>query len=175
MTPYQQPRLSSAVSLTVRPSVPQDIAYLAPRLRKADLDSILAAGSPSAEHSLATGIALSDLCLTAADEFDNPVFMFGTVPYTDATIAQVWLMASDDIDNHWRSLNRLAAEYLVVFHQKYHILSNAIDCRNTTHLRWLRWRGFHFIREVPGYGPGHLPFIEIASIRKASCATPFHS
>lgn len=174
MNSHQRHKPRASVTLTVRPSAPQDIAYLAPRLRKADLDSILAAGSPSAEKSLNDGLAFSDLCLTGTDKLDNPVLMFGTVPYTDTTMAQVWLMASDEIDNHWRSLNRLAAEYLVVVHQKYHILSNAIDCRNATHLRWLRWRGFHSIREVPGYGPGHLPFTEIASIRNAACANPLH-
>lgn len=168
------PMPNTSASLTVRPSIPEDVAHLAPRLRKADLDSILAAGSPSAEKSLNNGLAFSDLCLTAVDEYGIPVFMFGTVPYQDITVAQVWLMASDEIDSHRRSLNRLAAHFLEVFHRKYHVLCNAIDCRSANHLRWLRWRGFHFIKTVHGHGPGQLPFTEIASIRKPSCATPLH-
>lgn len=165
----QHPR--SADTLFVRLSVPDDITNLAPRLRKADLDSILAAGSPSAEKSLNDGLALSDICFTAVDRYDTPVFMFGTVPCDDITVAQVWLMASGEIDNHKRSLKRIAAHFLEVFHRKYHLLSNCIDCRNANHLRWLRWRGFQFVRTVSGYGPGQLPFTEIASIRNASCAT----
>lgn len=165
----QHPR--AADTLFVRLSVPDDITSLAERLRKADLDSLLAAGSTSAEKSLNDGLALSDICFTAVDRFDTPVFMFGTVPYDDETVAQVWLMASDEIDNHRRSLNKIAVHFLEVFHRKYHLLSNGIDCRNITHLRWLRWRGFHFVRTISGYGPGKLPFTEIASIRNASCVT----
>jgi hypothetical protein len=171
MNHHQRPGPGEADTLTVRLSVPGDITYLAPRLRKTDLDSILAAGSPSAAKSLKDGLALSDICLTAIDECSAPVFMFGTVPYPrDHTVAQVWLMASDEIDSHRRALNRLAVRYLEVFHRKYRLLSNAVDCRNINHLRWLRWRGFHFVRTLTGYGPGKLSFTEITSIRKASCA-----
>lgn len=78
MNSDQSPPTASA-TLTVRPSLPEDVVYLAPRLRKEDLDSVLASGSPSADLSLIRGLVYSDLCMTAEDHSGTPVLMFGTV------------------------------------------------------------------------------------------------
>lgn len=150
-----------SVSLTVRPSVPEDVAFLAPRLRKEDLRSVLASGSPSAEDALNSVLIHSDLCLTANDQFGNPVLMFGTIPNPqDDTLGHVWFMASDSLDTCKTSLLREARRYVTVFLRKYTILSSFIDCRAPVRRRWLRSCGFEFFGAITGPGPGGHVFQE---------------
>src|SRR5688500_895216 len=50
--------------LTARSSTIEDCAYLAPRLRKADLDEVTASGHGSTLLALQQGYVLSDECYT---------------------------------------------------------------------------------------------------------------
>lgn len=165
MNPHQSPPTASA-SLTVRPSVPEDVVYLAPRLRKEDLDSVLASGSSSADLSLIRGLVYSDLCLTAEDQAGAPVLMFGTVvnPKDDA-LGHLWFLASDTLDACKPSLLREARRYVGTFLQKYAILSSFIDCRAPKRRRWLRSCGFEFVGSIVGPGPGEHTFQEAIKFR----------
>lgn len=152
-------------NLTVRPSVPEDVAYLAPRLRKEDLGSVLASGSPSAEAALNSVLIHSDLCLTANDQSGNPVLMFGTIanPKDDA-LGHVWFLASDALDASKPSLLREARRYVSIFLRKYAILSSFIDCRAPIRRRWLRSCGFEFFGAITGPGPGGHIFQEAVKL-----------
>lgn len=139
----QQPR--SVDTLSVRLSVPDDITYLAPRLRKADLDSLLACASPSAEVSLTRGLHYSDICLTALDDSDSPVVMFGTVPFPqDSSMGNVWFLTAGNSGIEPDRLIATANHYVEIFHEKYPILSSLMDCRDRSRKRMLRRCGFEF-------------------------------
>lgn len=158
--------------ITVRLSVPEDVQYLAPRLRKEDLDEVLAAGAVSAEQSLMDGLASPDACLTGTDEDGKPMLMFGTVPHPiDPLVGCVWLLASEEVLQHRTDFLRKSREYMDLFQHKYAILMNFTDARNTVHHRWLKWCGFIFINTVTGLGPGDHPFYEVVRIRKDPCVT----
>lgn len=154
--------------LEVRPSVSNDVTYLAPRLRKADLESIVACASPSAEVSLTRGRRHSDICLTALDDQARPAVMFGTVPYTqDGTVGNLWFLAADDLDIETERLSATASHYVETFHGKYPILSSFMDCRDRSRKRILKRCGFDFgkIAKSPS---GH-NFQEAFKIRSAAC------
>ncbi|WP_313196207.1 hypothetical protein [Shinella zoogloeoides] len=159
--------------LTARPSTPEDVAYLAPRLRHADVAEVLAAGGASIEESLMDGLASPDGCFTAIDENGNPVLMFGTAPHPALSeVGCIWLLASDEIAKHRTDFLRNTRPFVERFHQKYPLLMNYTDCRNTVHHRWLRWCGFSFINIVKGLGPGDHPFYEVVKLRNDQCVTP---
>lgn len=135
----------SPARLEVRPSVPDDVTYLAPRLRKADLESLMVCASPSAEVSLTRGLRHSDICLTALDDKGRPAVMFGTVPYPqDSTVGNLWFLAVDDLDIDVERLTVTARHYVETFHGKYPILSSIMDSRDHTRKRMLRLCGFDF-------------------------------
>ncbi len=153
--------------ITVRPSIPEDVAFLAPRLRSEDLDEVLAAGGVSAETSLMDGLNSPDGCLTGTNEAGEPMLMFGTSPCPwEPLVGAVWLLASDEVLNHRRDFLRKSIQFMDRFNQKYPILMNFTDCRNTVHHRWLKWCGFSFINTVKGFGPGDHPFYEVVRLRK---------
>ncbi len=158
----------SPARLEVRPSVPDDVTYLAPRLRKADLESLVACASPSAEVSLTRGLRHSDICLTALDDKGRPAVMFGTVPYPqDSTVGNVWFLMANDLDIETERLSATASHYVETFHGKYPILSSFLDCRDRPRKRMLQRCGFDFgkIAKSPS---GH-NFQEAFKIRSAAC------
>ncbi|MCZ7453336.1 hypothetical protein [Rhizobium rhizogenes] len=135
----------SPARLEVRPSVPDDVTYLAPRLRKADLESLVACASRSAEVSLTRGLRHSDICLTALDDKGRPAVMFGTVPYSqDSTVGNLWFLAVDDLDTDVGRLTVTARHYVETFHGKYPILSSLMDIRDHIRKRMLLLCGFDF-------------------------------
>lgn len=170
MNPGQSPPTSSA-TLTVRPSVPEDVAYLAPRLCKADLDAILATGSLSAENSLERGLTHSILCLTAVDQGGNPVAMFGSLAYPqDAAMASLWLLGSDELRDHEESLCTEIQRYLALIHRTHPVISAVVDCRNEVAIERLSRFGFELTAyTVPAPGPGSLPLHEAYRVRNDEC------
>ncbi|MGP4725197.1 hypothetical protein ACSV5S_11035 [Agrobacterium deltaense] len=159
--------------LTARPSTAEDVAYLAPRLRKEDVEEVLAAGGVTMEESLMDGLQSPDGCFSGIDEDGNPVVMFGTAPHpASPMVGCIWLLASDDIHKHRTDFLRKTRPFVDLFQDKYQLLMNYTDCRNVLHHRWLRWCGFSFINIVKGLGPGDHPFFEVVRIRNDQCATP---
>jgi hypothetical protein len=168
----RHPLKEELTMLIARPSIMQDALDLAPRLRKEDVEEVLAAGGKSALASLMEGVQLSDACFTCVDGDGRPVLMFGTVPHpTDQLVGCIWLLASDEIAKHRIRFLRECPRYVEGFQRKYPVLMNFTDCRNHLHHKWLRWCGFDFINIVKGFGPGDHPFYEVVRIRKDQCAT----
>jgi hypothetical protein len=150
--------------LETRLSRPEDVTYLAPRLRDADRQELLAAGASSPEQSLQEGLKLSKSCVSIVDDQDNAVAMFGVCPSPDEGVGFIWLLGSDDIKQNKTRFLRRSKQWIETFHQEFPVLTNFVDQRNEVHLLWLRWLGFKFLRTVNAPGPGNLPFYEFARI-----------
>jgi hypothetical protein len=71
-----------------------------------------------------------------------------------------WLLGTHLLDKHPRALLELTKSFLDSWMQRYCTLTNATDKRNKKILRWLRWAGFHLVREIPQYGAAKVPFIQ---------------
>ncbi len=150
--------------LDTRPSRPEDIAYLAPRLREADLRELVAAGVPSGEQALRDGFENSRYCVSVVNDEDRAVAMFGCGRFTEDDVGYIWLLGSDEIQTNKTRFLRRSKHWVETFHQDFTILTNFVDQRNTVHIAWLRWLGFSILRTVNMAGPGSLPFYEFARI-----------
>lgn len=93
-----------------------------------------------------------------------PVAMFGyTKP--DALYGGIWLLGSKELENHSVRFLKESRYWLNHIQDRVPLLFNVVDQRNTTHIRWIEWLDFKFIRVIPEYGAEKLPFIEFARIR----------
>jgi hypothetical protein len=147
--------------LTVRRATPEDAVDLAQRLREADLKEIHAAGRSSPEESLLTGVNSPDPCYVAVDEEDRPQIIFGTVPSPDHFLGFVWMMATDAIKDNWVQILRETKPWIDRIRGHYNVLANAVHADNKTHIRWLRWAGFTFLREFEFNGSRFFEFAKL--------------
>lgn len=150
--------------LTIRNSVAEDADFLAPRLREADREEIIASGSPIHLEALKAGLGWGKLSLTGVDELGYPVTMFGSSTHpVDPCVGVVWAMATDEIKHHAKSFLGPSREWVETLNRRHPVLMNYTDCRNEEHHRWLKWCGFIFINKVTG--PTGLPFFEFVRLR----------
>lgn len=160
--PLHQP-VHADPELTVRLATAEDVRDLAPRLRIADKAEICASTGERPVVALARGFADSTPCYTA--EFrGRPAAMFGAVPMfiedSPARFGAVWLLGSDDIPLFRRRFLRHSRAWLSRVEAGFDVVGNVVDARNISHIRWLRWLGFRFVRTVPKFGHLGLPFHE---------------
>ena len=91
-----------------------------------------------------------------------PVAMFGAAPYSIlGGMGTPWMIGTTDL-RRWsaqKELLRVSAPALERMQERFpSLLFNAVDQRNTSAQRWLRWLGFHFLEPIR-VGPDGLPFI----------------
>lgn len=134
--------------LTVRKARPDDAVILAQNLRKDDRDEIFATGSLDVEKTIREGIEDSLECYVAVDGNDNPEIVFGVVETTDPIFGSVWMLGTPAIEQNWIQVLRETREWLTKLFGKFKIVGNAVWTQNEVHIRWLRWAGFTFLREV---------------------------
>ena len=152
-----------------RPTQPEDITFLAPRLRKEDRDGLWAMNQCTPEKGLRDGFELSDECWTIEHE-GLVIGMFGVAPLPEAGVGAVWLLASDELPKvRWEFLKK-TRPWVAHFLTKYETLTNMVDSRNTVHLKWIKWAGFEITGQVPDIGPDQVTFLQFVKQRDASCA-----
>lgn len=149
-------------------TIPAEEAHcynLAPRLRSADVQEILAASGSEPLQCLLDGVTTSSPCFSIMHD-DVVMGMYGVVAM-GPTVGGVWLLGSQDlVTNPFRTeFIRKCRSYAADLFTGYEILGNYVDERNALHIRWLKWMGAHFIRRVPQYGVAQLPFLEFVMIR----------
>lgn len=147
--------------LTVRRATPEDAVDMASRLREADLKEILAAGRPSPEDALLSGVHSPDPCYVAVDEEDKPQIIFGTVPSPEHFLGYVWMMATDAIKDHWVQVLRESKPWIDHIRGHYQVMANAVHTENQVHIRWLRWTGFTLLREIEFNGNRFYEFAKL--------------
>lgn len=143
--------------LTARQATREDVLYIAPRLRRADMREIEAGGGDPV-GSLLQGLESPDGCYVGVDDEDHPVLIFGTNPSPDPHLGWVWMMATDAVRKHRRQLLRETRQWVLQIGRKYRVLSNAVHADNTLHIRWVAWAGFTFINRFNFNGQDFLEF-----------------
>ena len=73
----------------------------------------------------------------------------------------IWMLCTPDIHRYPITFAREAKRY--VDNRKEPLLWNIVDCRNTVHLKLLKFLGFKFLRKVRN-GPNNLEFIEFCRV-----------
>lgn len=151
--------VKSYKELNVRPSRILDARRVARNLRPADRREIAAFTRESAVRVLGDGILSSSPCYTITLSDGRPIGIFGTRESDHPESALVWLLGTNDLVTHSKTFLRFSRHFLEQFHEKYRLLYNVIDARNTVHLRWLEWLGFDLVQEIPKYGVEQRTFI----------------
>lgn len=147
----------------VRLATQDDVDYLTPRLRQADLDEIAAnTGSPPGQ-ALHRGFEDSTQCYVGVTD-NLPFIIFGAVPITEG-VGAVWALGSDDLLKARTAFLRQSRMWVNVLHGEYPLLFNYVDARNAVHIRWLKWLGFTFVNKHPEFGVARLPFFEFVRIK----------
>lgn len=147
--------------IQVRAATLEDVLYLAPRLRKADLREIFATGYKDPVESLTAGLESPDGCVVGTDPEGVPLIIGGTSPSHEPLLGYGWMMASEDIHKHWVHVLRNTTQWINHYRKHYRVLANAVHAENTLHIRWLRWAGFHFLRRIEMNGEGFYEFAKI--------------
>jgi len=75
----------------------------------------------------------------------------------------IWMLCTPDIQRYPITFAREAKRY--VDSREEPLLWNIVDCRNTVHLKLLKFLGFKFLRKVKN-GPYQLDFIEFCRVRR---------
>lgn len=156
----------------VRCYQPGDEIQLAPRLRQADLREIEAASDLDPVDALQVGAALSVPSCTIIGNDGQVAGMFGVVP--EDHFGRVWLLGSDALVTKplSRQFLKECKQYLSGLEKLYPALGNVIDARNTVHIKWLRWLGFTFIRQVEIQGRPFWEFIKLCAWEQDSEPQP---
>lgn len=152
--------------LDIRPSIPEDAHYLAPRLRDADKAEIRALTGGIPEIMLPQCVLFSRATWTMCGFAGEPVGIMGVqdVP-ENPDVGWGWMLATDIIEKYPFHFLRRSRSLLPVIHTFHPIITNHVDERNTVHIRWLRWLGFSFIRRIERWGAESRPFIEFARLQ----------
>ncbi len=90
---------------------------------------------------------------------DRPVCMFGVSPIDIlGGIGCPWLLGTDELKKHAKTFMKLNRLYVPKMLDLFPVLSNYVDVRHETAIRWLKWLGFRFDPEPIEYGVSRLPF-----------------
>ena len=141
---------------TITPPKEGDAESLAPRLREADKQEVYALMGMEPRPGLEACLKHSfNECYSVRDlETDEPLALFGTSPDGEGTgLGMIWFLGSSDLFKKNRvSFLRNSEFWVQKLFEKYDLLYNVVDARNTVHIRWLKWLKFKFIADIPEFG-----------------------
>lgn len=144
----------------VRYYKPGDAFYIAPRMREADRQEVLAASGQSPFGALVHGAQVTKTLYTVVDDRGYPCAMFGVVPGNNGH-GSVWLLGTDALTRGKmrKQFVHHSEDWLSNLQSQYSVLSNVIDERNTVHIDWLKRMGFQFTHRFERYGYEGRPFL----------------
>lgn len=156
--------------LTARLSRPEDVDFLAPRLRAEDIAEIKAHSGSDPHAALSEGLRLSEPCYSAVNERDEPVIMFGVSTIEAGLLGCAWMLSSDEIYKHRVSFLRQSRAILDDLNDRWPCLWNVCDERNTAHIMWMKALNYTFLRRIPNFGVEGRTFLEFVRVKR--CANP---
>ena len=126
----------------------EDASTIAPHLRDADKNEIIASHGPDIEqavlHSI-MGSEASTVCLPDG----TPICIFGIGDDMQGN-GIPWMIGTDEMIKHRKALIRDARKWINDQLEVYPLLYNYADSRNTVHINWLRHIGFT-VSDIPEY------------------------
>jgi hypothetical protein len=124
----------------IRPVDVTDIISMAPRLRDADKQEILASSGSNPLDALRFAVASSHEVWVGCDD-EGPQAIYGVMRLSTGE-GSVWLLGTDRLKLHVKFFLRESRRWLKEKEPEYPVLRALIDSRNTLHLRWCAWCGF---------------------------------
>jgi len=139
-----------------------DCQELAPNLRQADKDEVLASNGLSPLEALQASYEVSQDCYTITDREGKTIGMFGVAD--NGVFSSPWMLASDGILSIQKAFLRQGKEWVEDIAQKNPVLINYVHRDNDKAIRWLKFLGFTFTTLVPEYGVGKGPFYQFVRV-----------
>jgi len=125
----------------------EDIKFVAWNIRDADLRELRAVSNRPAVEIIREGVRYSRPARVAVIN-DEPVAIFGVVPFDDPGIGSIWMIGTDSIELSPISFLRRCKDEMEDLLAGYCYVSNICHAENTLHLKWLKWLGFTVDEEV---------------------------
>lgn len=142
-----------------RPASLRAIAMLERDLRPADVAELDAAqGRPIGDVVVESYMQSPEVWAWWSDD-DELIAVFGYVPLGPilTTMAAPWMLGTPLVERHAGALIRSTRHYVAAWRERYPLLVNFVDARNTASIRYLRRVGFTLDEPAP-FGAAGLPF-----------------
>ena len=134
-------------NLEIVKSTAEDIFELKDNLRAEDVEECRAGGH-TPQEALLNGYVWSDECYSAKVNGKTEA-MFGVCSQNQPEgVGVIWYLGSDETMKHPIAMVRDSQKYIDGWFNKYKMLWNVVDARNTTHINWLKHLGFIFTTPV---------------------------
>lgn len=131
------------------PALPEHVATIADRMRPADVAEVAAASGRTPHDALLLSLKRSTVCWTALLD-GQPELMFGVGDLNILTrTGSPWLLGTDAVEREYRQFLRQSRNWPEQLLQRYDLLRNFVDDRNTVSKRWLEWLGFTLLDPMP--------------------------
>lgn len=152
---------------TIKQATIQDAIKIAPLLRPADRAECIALSGLEPEVQLPMSVlsCIDGKTIFVEGERGEPL-LIGGVSRSSPCSAWVWMMGTPDLLRYRVSFLREGIKMVDEWNEKFPLLHNYADGRNTKHLHWLRWLGFKIIsyHKFP-----HLDFEVAEFVRTKEC------
>lgn len=144
-----------------RPSILLDCDELASTMRKQDIQEIWHSHGMQPLEALVFSFQRAVEANSIISDDGKVIGMFGVGEYAP-NVGIPWLLGSDELPKIAKEFIPQSREWLDRVNQRYDLLFNFVYAKNTTSIRWLKWLGFSFIRQIDDFGVNPAPFIEFA-------------
>jgi hypothetical protein len=147
----------------------EDAEHVAAHLRSEDRDEVLALCGMDPRLVLPAYVQEGREVHACGFIGKSPEILWGLDPIfgMEDTAAVIWMLSTPAIFEHPQHFVPYSKNVWEAAHQRFQLLTNFTDARNTRHHKWLKWLGAHFIRRVEHFGAQSRPFLEFASYRCA--------
>jgi hypothetical protein len=150
--------------ITIVSSVLEDVYELAPNLRQGDINEVNALGLVP-EQSLLRGFVFSKECFSAKHK-GKTIGMFGVSEYgMPKGFGSIWFLGSDECTRHPITFVKEGIRYTQELMQKYDIIINAVDSRNTSHVEWIQRIGMSLSNPIIINGYEFLQFYKVKGVK----------
>jgi hypothetical protein len=150
--------------ITIVSSVLEDVFELAPNLRQDDIQEVNALGLVP-EQSLLRGFVFSKECFSAKRQ-GKTIGMFGVSEYgMPKGFGSIWFLGSDECTKIPVTFVKEGIRYTQELMQKYDILINAVDSRNTSHIEWIQRIGMSLSNPIMINGYEFLQFYKVKGVK----------
>ena len=121
-----------------------NLAIMTMKLREADSDELWASTGLLDGPGLVDAVNQSDMLCYAYFNKDKLIALSGATSTSWSYYACVWAMGTDDVLQHWDEIEPLFIRHVnsVLDMPGITVIGNAIDLRNTAHIRWIKKLGF---------------------------------
>lgn len=140
----------------IRPSRPEDVKLLGPKIREIDRREVRAMSGLEPEEALALSFERSTRVFSALTGDGKIIQMWGVGPVGPLLgfVGMPWLLASDILQRPEvsREFIRQSRPYARELEEGFTRLENRVHAENRLAIRWLKWLGYCFADKPERWG-----------------------